>query len=815
MAFNQVSRNGGAEISSIDKGVKNQFKWNWLENKDANEMFLSDWVRKVDLAGKALCLICNKLMNYGNQGKAGLDNHANSAAHKKAVNSLKNNTTIPTTYHTEEPTCTMPYGAAPNIHSDAVCNQRTEVVLPKIPSFLDRLAHNEAFLLSFLCEHNLPFSMAPRLIECARFLAKDSKVLAKMKMDRTTASYKLTDGLEPVIRKKMLEAMRTSFFSFNVDECFSNNHKKIFSILVSYFSEDAGEVLVQHYKSQEFDKVNAKTLSRFVLDALKADAIPLDNVVSNLSDSTNYMRGKKAGFETLLREKIEHLLDIDGDICHHAHNVTALFLKPFGKVVEKLCTDLHTDMLYSTDMRGYLVDLCEILSLPYHMPPGYVEHRWLSILTAADVDAEMMDAFTLMYYGWVEKEDKEVYKDEVDVLMNNSSDQSRDKVRYIQKECSKKSLTEKGRERKKRIVVKLFDERKTTELHLSFYTHILPLIKSFVLVLELKEPLVHRVFDDLKECTKTFFCSFIKIEYVRELTAKELVHLDVTDTKIHKSFRNWNIGSKCRKMYKKLSPDEQSVFKAAVSTAFTTAAAYMQKKFPINNEALKLLSSLDQKCQGVEVASKAMKKLSKIFPVLIGNDQEKNLYDADVTKYHLLAESDMPAKLKEDGKTAKRLDHWWAAVFKAHEFPYLEKVVKAALSIVVGPRIEQSFTGMNSTITSSTNRLHTSTFSALQTVKMDLTASKQTSCQRYHRKNFLKSPINPWVCRGIQTASKARVHRYKSNLKRAAERRVELGLDGEPVAKKIKKPTYHERAKKVLKDAYKTKSKKVQKNKEK
>ena len=70
--------------------------------------------------------------------------------------------------------------------------------------------------------------------------------------------------------------------------------------------------------------------------------------------------------------------------------------------MEKLCTDLHTDMLYSTDMRGYLVDLCEILSLPYHMPPGYVEHRWLSISTAADTDAEMMDALTLMYYGWVD-----------------------------------------------------------------------------------------------------------------------------------------------------------------------------------------------------------------------------------------------------------------------------------------------------------------------------------------------------------------------------------------------------------------------------
>ena len=114
-------------------------------------------------------------------------------------------------------------------------------------------------------------------------------------MDRTTASYKLTDGLGPVIRNKIIESLRTSCFSFNLDECFSNNHKKIFSSVVSYFSEDAGEVLVQHYKSQEFAKVNAKNLSEFVTNSLKEDAVK--NVVSNLSDSTNYMRGKKVALK--------------------------------------------------------------------------------------------------------------------------------------------------------------------------------------------------------------------------------------------------------------------------------------------------------------------------------------------------------------------------------------------------------------------------------------------------------------------------------------------------------------------------------------
>ena len=180
--------------------------------------------------------------------------------------------------------------------------------------------------------------MAPKLMVFAKFMAKDPKVLAKISMSRETATYKLTDGLAPIIKEKIVESMCIFSFSMNVDECFSNNNLKVFSNIVSYFCEEAGECLVQHYRSKSFNVVNAI------------------NLVSNLSDSTNYMRGKRGGFETLLRNKIPHLQDVDGDVCHHAHNAAGKFVQPFGKVVEKLCTDLHTEckFRYSTDLRRYL-----------------------------------------------------------------------------------------------------------------------------------------------------------------------------------------------------------------------------------------------------------------------------------------------------------------------------------------------------------------------------------------------------------------------------------------------------------------------------
>ena len=41
------------------------------------------------------------------------------------------------------------------------------------------------------------------------------------------------------------------------------------------------------------------------------------------------------------------------------------------------------------------------------MPATFVQHRWLSAFDAADVDIELLPAFTVLYFAWVEKDLKE------------------------------------------------------------------------------------------------------------------------------------------------------------------------------------------------------------------------------------------------------------------------------------------------------------------------------------------------------------------------------------------------------------------------
>ena len=51
-------------------------------------------------------------------------------------------------------------------------------------------------------------------------------------------------------------------------------------------------------------EVNVLTLFETISKLFQDDQIPFENLVSDLSDSTNYMRGKKSGLEKRLRDKV-------------------------------------------------------------------------------------------------------------------------------------------------------------------------------------------------------------------------------------------------------------------------------------------------------------------------------------------------------------------------------------------------------------------------------------------------------------------------------------------------------------------------------
>ena len=65
----------------------------------------------------------------------------------------------------------------------------------------------------------MAFTAVPSLIQLTQELAKDAKILQELNMGGTKASYKLCDGSANHLNEKLLQDLRKSKFSFNVDEC--------------------------------------------------------------------------------------------------------------------------------------------------------------------------------------------------------------------------------------------------------------------------------------------------------------------------------------------------------------------------------------------------------------------------------------------------------------------------------------------------------------------------------------------------------------------------------------------------------------------
>ena len=159
-----------------------------------------------------------------------------------------------------------------------------------LPPFKIESPMQKPLLYRFLDKHTLPLTMAPQVIRLAQELARDHKTLQSLSMDSTTASYKLREGLGETICEKIVQDLQQVFFSMNVNECMSNAYEKIFSIIVSYFSDKLKRVVVHHYNSKALVTVNAATLFGHIKSTFDGDRIPMKNMVSNLSDSTKYMR---------------------------------------------------------------------------------------------------------------------------------------------------------------------------------------------------------------------------------------------------------------------------------------------------------------------------------------------------------------------------------------------------------------------------------------------------------------------------------------------------------------------------------------------
>ncbi|GFR05032.1 general transcription factor II-I repeat domain-containing protein 2A [Trichonephila clavata] len=286
--------NINSDIIQLEEGVRNAFRWNWIERRDGNGDTIGTWCKKINVAGQAYCVFCNSLLKYGGEGFKAFTNHSKTVTHIKYSKCIRHSITL----------------------SNYANSKNTDDLLETDARPLDivtRKAHQEVLITSFIAENSLSFNVAPNLIELCKQLSRDQTALNSLEMSRTTACYKMKYKLAKTIKENIIKTLKETPFSLNLDESTSNAKESILAILVQFYDNNQNEVVVHHFASLKMESCNSEAVFKAVVNTIEDNNIPWANLISVLMNSCNTMHGEKKGVETRLRSnKAPHLLDIDG-----------------------------------------------------------------------------------------------------------------------------------------------------------------------------------------------------------------------------------------------------------------------------------------------------------------------------------------------------------------------------------------------------------------------------------------------------------------------------------------------------------------------
>ena len=140
---------------------KNKWNWSWLEEKDVNGDFISDYIRKIDASGLAFCIYCNKPVSYKSSGKKDILAHAKKSTHHLHNKSdYRQTTCLPPCWNQPSSSfelskcspksneCNLTYGIAENVHTSSKCSALQNKSNPAV-SLTDCKHHLEAYVVSF------------------------------------------------------------------------------------------------------------------------------------------------------------------------------------------------------------------------------------------------------------------------------------------------------------------------------------------------------------------------------------------------------------------------------------------------------------------------------------------------------------------------------------------------------------------------------------------------------------------------------------------------------------------------------------------
>ncbi|XP_060784694.1 uncharacterized protein LOC132891236 [Neoarius graeffei] len=295
---------------------------------------------------------------------------------------------------------------------------------------------------------------------------------------------------------------------------------------------------------------------------------------------------------------------------------------------------------------------------------------------------------------------------------------------------------------------KIWHQETITKLQLSVYIGVLAIFKEYVMVFQGSETLVHKLHEKQLELFMSFFACFIKGEYFTALSPRALVNLVLEDHMILPA-REIYVGQDADAFRSKtLNHALLKPFMEKLKMAYTTTAAYMQAKLPLNSQTLKALSALDPLLRSHSQGPIQLKRLSGMLSHLLPPG-------CDVHQEILKFSVDLALPVYKEGDC---LVEWWDHIFQKEKYQALTALVKSALSIFHGPRVESAFSLMNEVIDSKSGNMNVVTCNAIQTVKYNHLARGKSAVELFKREDVSCGEVDRVLCKNIRTAGTADKH---------------------------------------------------------
>lgn len=281
------------DILVIDKGVRNGWKANWIQEVCDKGKPYSTWCRKIDVPGKCYCIVCSKIVVYGSSGKKALRIHAHLPDHISRSISVATNTKLDSNPSNGDFQATK--------------------------SVQDSSSEVKAIIGLFISEHSLPFSLGPDLLNLCKRVSKEH-ALNSATLSATSATYVTTHGVAEDVKKTIATNVKDQFISLNLDEATMDSGDKVLNILAQYFDPNLGKCVIDLIGCKEVNEAPAEKVIQAVDQVLKERNIDWSQVISILMDNCSAMRGSQGGVEVKARLRNKNILDIDGDAVHKINN---------------------------------------------------------------------------------------------------------------------------------------------------------------------------------------------------------------------------------------------------------------------------------------------------------------------------------------------------------------------------------------------------------------------------------------------------------------------------------------------------------------